>query len=162
MKHISSLVVLTLMVCGCTDSKRVAIKSPQELITGVWHLKDYGSENYEYSQLGFTKDGRKCVVAVTFNNKGEAKLDYYDNSWEIKDGVLYTKVVNSPSSSLPKGYVIKDHIKALDKDELIVKMESKYGFASPLEKHQKLHGVDPQRICQIVENYARSASYKNA
>lgn len=61
MKHISSLVVLTLMVCGCTDSKRVAIKSPQELITGVWHLKDYGSENYEYSQLGFTKTGANVL-----------------------------------------------------------------------------------------------------
>ncbi|WP_416308096.1 hypothetical protein [Neptunicella sp. SCSIO 80796] len=161
MTNLIFTIFLSFIVVGCSSTETVKVKPPEELIVGVWHLKDYGSGNYEYSQLGFTRNGRKCVVAVSIDGTGKAKLDYYDNSWEIKDGVLYSKVGNSPSSSLPKGYLIKDHIKTLNEDELIVKMESDYGFESPLEKHQKLHGVDPERICQVVENYARFVNYNN-
>ncbi|MEP0174799.1 MAG: hypothetical protein ABJD02_09765 [Paraglaciecola sp.] len=160
MRVFSLLTGVVFLLSGCASTK-VEVK-PEEQIVGVWHLKDYGSGSYEYSQLGFTPNGRKCVVSISMNGNGIPMVDYYDNTWEINNGVLESTVGNSPSSSLPKGYLIKDHIKLLNQDELIVKMESSYGFDSPLEKHQKLHGVKPERICQLVENYARSLKRNNA
>ena len=92
------------------------------------------------------------------NGYGIPVLDYYDNTWKIKNGVLESTVGDSPSSSLPKGYLIKDNIKELNANELVVQMD---GYGSPLEKHQKLHGVNPERICQLVENYARLLKRNN-
>ena len=158
MKYLLSLAGMIAALSSCSSTTNVPTYSQDELIVGVWHLKDYGTGNYSYSQLGFTTNGRKCVIAVTMNNLGEAQFDYYDNTWKIQDGVLLSKVGNSPSSSLPKGYLIKDNIQLLNQNEFIVKMESEYGFESPLEKHQKLHGVSPERICEIVDNYARFIS----
>jgi len=155
-KHYSLLAGLAIFLSGCASTE-IEIK-PEEQIVGVWHLKDYGSGYYEYSQLGFTSNGRKCVVSVSMNGNGIPQLDYYDNTWKIESGVLLSIVGNSPSSSLPKGYLIKDSIITLDKNELVVQME---GFGSPLEKHQKLHGVNPERICQLVENYAHSLKRNN-
>ncbi|WP_281561670.1 lipocalin family protein [Thalassomonas sp. RHCl1] len=157
MKYLSLLVGAVILLTGCASTK-VEVK-PEEQIVGVWHLKDYGTGNYEYSQLGFTAGGRKCVVSVSMNGSGFPEIDYYDNTWKINNGVLETTVGDSPSSSLPKGYLIKDHIKVLNQDELVVQMES---FGAPLEKHQKLHGVQPERICQLVENYARLIKRNNA
>jgi hypothetical protein len=159
-KYFLFLTTVLFFITSCADTETKL--KPEQQIVGVWHLKDYGSGNYEYSQLGFTPDGRKCVVAITMNGFGKPMVNYYDNTWKIKDGVLETIVGNSPSSSLPKGYLIRDHIKLLNHDELIVKMESDSGNDSPLEKHQKLQGVKPERICQLVENYARSLSINNA
>ncbi|WDE02087.1 hypothetical protein [Thalassomonas actiniarum] len=156
MKYLSVLTGAVILLTGCASTK-VEVK-PEEKIVGVWHLKDYGTGNYEYSQLGFTASGRKCVVAVSMNGAGSPEIDYYDNTWKINNGVLETTVGNSPSSSLPKGYLIKDHIKVLNLDELVVQME---GFGAPLEKHQKLHGVQPERICRLVENYARFVKRNN-
>ncbi|WP_341501169.1 lipocalin family protein [Gallaecimonas sp. GXIMD4217] len=160
MKTFSLLAGLAFLLSGCVSTK-LEVK-PEEQIVGVWHLKDYGIGNYEYSQLGFTSNGRKCVVSISMNGDGIPEVDYYDNTWKINNGVLETTVGDSPSSSLPKGYLIKDHIKVLNDNELVLKMESDYGFDSPLEKHQKLHGVKPERICQLVENYARSLGRNNA
>jgi hypothetical protein len=155
-KYCSLLAGLTIVLSGCASTE-VEVK-PEDQIVGVWHLKDYGSGNYEYSQLGFTSNGRKCVVSVSMNGNGIPMLDYYDNTWKINNGVLESTVGDSPSSSLPKGYLIKDNIKTLSNNELVVQME---GYGAPLEKHQKLHGVKPERICQLVENYARSLKRNN-
>lgn len=156
MKYCSLLAGLAIVLSGCASTE-VEVK-PEDQIVGVWHLKDYGSGNYEYSQLGFTSNGRKCVVSVSMNGNGIPMLDYYDNTWKINNGVLESTVGDSPSSSLPKGYLIKDNIKTLSNNELVVQME---GYGAPLEKHQKLHGVKPERICQLVENYARSLKRNN-
>ena len=121
MRVFSLLTGVVFLLSGCWSTK-VEVK-PEKQIVGVWHLKDYGSGNYEYSQLGFTSNGRKCVVSISMNGNGIPMVDYYDNTWEIKNGILESTVGNSPSSSLPKGYLIKDHIKVLNQDELVVKME---------------------------------------
>lgn len=161
MKFVILVFVFVLFgLLGCDNSEPSI--SPEQQIIGVWHLKDYGTGNYQYSQLGFTASGRKCVVAVTMNGSGIPQVDYYDNTWKISKGVLETTVGESPSNSLPQGYLIRDHIKVLNENELVVKMESQFGFESELEKHQKLHGVKPERICQIVENYGRFAERNNA
>jgi hypothetical protein len=156
-KHCSLLAGLAIVLSGCVSTE-VEVK-PEEQIIGVWHLKDYGSGNYEYSQLGFTSNGRKCVISVSMNGNGIPRLDYYDNTWKINNGVLESTVGDSPSSSLPKGYLIKDNIKTLNKSELVVQMD---GYGAPLEKHQKLHGVKPERICELVENYSRSLKRNNS
>ncbi|MCO4798722.1 MAG: hypothetical protein KC484_05885 [Colwelliaceae bacterium] len=156
MKYCSLLAGVAIVLSGCASTE-VKVK-PEDQIVGVWHLKDYGSGNYEYSQLGFTSSGRKCVVSVSMNGNGIPVLDYYDNTWKIKNGVLESTVGDSPSSSLPKGYLIKDNIKQLNANELVVQMD---GYGAPLEKHQKLHGVNPERICQLVENYAGSLKRNN-
>ena len=142
-------ILVFILINGCTTMSAGDLSQD---IVGVWHLKDYGSGNYEYSQLGVSASGRKCVVSVEFNGKGEPKVSYYDNTWSIKDDVFISVVGNSPSNSLPKGYVIKDHIKLLNNNELHLLMES----STPLlEKHQRLEGVSPERICAIVENYSK-------
>ena len=151
MKLYSLLAGFAIVLSACASTE-VKIK-PEDQIVGVWHLKDYGTGNYEYSQLGFTSSGRKCVVSVSIDDNGIPELDYYDNTWKINNGVLESTVGNSPSSSLPKGFIIRDNIKKLNTNELVVQMD---GYDTPLEKHQKLYGVNPERICQIVENYARS------
>lgn len=150
---ILAAIILCVNACSTMSSNRYS-----EEIAGVWHLKDYGSGNYEYSHLAISPGGRKCVVSVEFNQKGEPEVSYYDNTWSVEDGVFITVVGNSPSSSLPKGYVIRDHIKLLNKNELHLLMESSSSYVPRLEKHQRLPGVNPQRICNIVENYSK---YKN-
>ncbi len=156
MKYCSLLAGVAIVLSGCASTE---IKvTPEDQIVGVWHLKDYDSGNYEYSQLGFTSNGRKCVVSISMNGNGIPMLDYYDNTWKINNGVLESTVGDSPSSSLPKGYLIKDNIKQLNTNELVVQMD---GYGAPIEKHQKLHGVNPERICQLVENYARSLKRNN-
>ncbi len=145
-------------VSGCTTTH---YRSLDERIVGVWHLKDYGSGLYEYSQLGISSNGRKCVVSVEFNNDGEPDVSYYDNTWSIKDGVFILIVGDSPSSSLPKGYTIRDHIKRLNDSELYLLMESSSQYIPRLEKHQRLNGVSPERICEIVENYSKTVRNKS-
>lgn len=121
-------------------------------ILGVWHLKDYGYGAYQYAQLAFLSNGRKCVVSVQFDYKGEPEINYYDNTWILEDDVVVTTVGKSPTKSLPEGYIIRDHIKLIDDNNLHLLMESKTEFVPRLEKHQKLDGVDPIRICEIVES----------
>ena len=144
------------LINGCTTMPSGNLNRD---IVGVWHLKDYGRGGYEYSQLGISASGRKCVVSVEFNGKGEPKVSYYDNTWSIKDEVFISVVGSSPSSSLPKGYVIKDHIKLLNNNELHLLMESSSSYIPLLEKHQKLEGVSPERICAIVENYSNQKGW---
>lgn len=144
--------ILFLLISGCAS---LPSSDPGKDIVGVWHLKDYGDGGYEYSQLGISATGRKCVVSVEFNYQGEPEVSYYDNTWSIDGGVFITVVGNSPSSSLPRGYIIRDQIKLLNDSELHLLMESSSSYIPRLEKHQKLNGVSPDRICQIVENYSR-------
>ena len=70
MKYCSLLAGVAIVLSGCASTE-VKLK-PEDQIIGVWHLKDYGSGNYEYSQLGFTSSGRKCVVSVSMNGSSSS------------------------------------------------------------------------------------------
>ncbi|MDZ7923832.1 MAG: hypothetical protein U5M23_07165 [Marinagarivorans sp.] len=147
-----SLIVLLFAGCSAFPSK----ESTRKNIIGVWQLMDYGYGNYSYSILGFTPDGRKCVISLEMDQFGSPVVDYYLNSWLIEGNMLVTIVGNSPSSSLPKGYIIKDEIKAIDVEKMDLIMRVPSSSDPRLERHKKLYAEKPERICEVVKNFADS------
>lgn len=131
---------------------------PAQHIIGVWHLKDYGYGHYGYSQLGFTADGRKCVVTVDMDKNGLPTTHYYTNTWKIEGNTLVTTVGSNPGSGLPAGYIIVDEILTLDKEHMDLIMRKPSQEVPRIEKHQKLSNVNAARICEVVDNYARYLS----
>lgn len=140
-------IVLSYLLISCANVTKKNDYSESQLI-GVWSLKFYGKGRYWFSQLAFTLDGRKCVLSYEFDRNGNVSMDYYLNKYEIIDNVLLTTVDFSSSKYLPPGYVIKDRIDYLDENEFEVFMVQPTGEIP--EKHQKLKGVDPESICNVV------------
>lgn len=140
-------VAFCLLLFSCTTDHANKIYTAKELV-GVWSLKFNGQGRYWFSQLAFTLDGRKCVLSYSFDRKGSVSMDYYLNEYDVVDNVLVTTVGFSSSRYLPPGYVIKDRIDYLDENEFEVFMVQPKGDTP--EKHQRLKGVDPESICNVV------------
>jgi len=149
------LLLAALVLTSCTATQKSSEYSSEQL-QGVWTLKYNGQGNYSFSQLAFTSDGRKCVLAYDFDRAGNISMDYYLNSFVIEDGVLITEVGFSSTQYLPAGYIIKDRIDRITSNEFDVFMIQPAG--SLPEKHQRLSGVDPEAICKVVSGYAHNKS----
>ena len=123
-------------------------------IVGSWMLMDHGyMEAYTISLISFTKEGRKCVVATDYSlsSEGQVQTTYWDNKWKLEDGYLITTITKSSSNYTPPGYVIRDKILLLKADELNVLMESDGDYKPDIEKHVRLKGEDPARICSLID-----------
>lgn len=149
---ISLLVVAILSSCAATSTSKQHL--PENLI-GVWELRFDGSYPYWFSQIGFTADGRKCVLSYEFNASGKVDMTYYANRYNIKDGHLITYVGYSSTPYVRAGEIIKDRIDVLEQDYFEVFM-IKPLLGSSAEQHQRLVGVSPEEICKVVDNYRRA------
>lgn len=142
------LSVVTLASCSSIDKPRTF--SPAALV-GTWELKFDGNYPYWFSQIGFTQDGRKCVLSYEFDHLGRVSVDYYLNQYTIQNGNLVTEVTYSSSQYLDKGYIIKDRIDVLEPDYFEVFMIQPQGRVA--EKHLRLADVEPEDICKVVSNF---------
>ncbi len=147
--------IVTIFLTSCSSTPQVEDKPS---LVGVWSLKYDGNGEYWFSQIAFTENGKKCVLSYNFDPSGNVAMDYYLNDYEIVDGVLITKVVFSSTPYLPPGYIIRDRIDHIDKSTLDLFMIEPEG--SVLEQHQKLQGVKPNSICQVVRNFAYNKRIK--
>ena len=143
------ILIFTFFLFSCTSTQK---NKEEPSLIGVWSLKYDGNGTYWFSQIAFTKNGKKCVLSYNFDQKGNVAMDYYLNDYEIVDGVLVTEVVFSSTPYLPAGYIIRDRIDLMGDDTLELFMIEPEGTV--VEKHQKLHGVNPNSICQVVRNFA--------
>lgn len=117
---------------------------------------DHGyKESYTTSLIAFTKDGRKCVVGTNYNLErgGATETTYWDNSWRIEGGYLITVITKDSGRYSGSGDVIRDKILLLNKSQMNVLMETDSDYVPSLEKHIKLEGEDPSRICKIIDEY---------
>ena len=130
------------LLIGCASLTR----DTSDSLLGVWHLQDYGSGPYEFSQLAFLKDGRKCVVGVKIGDS-YAIFDGYINTWDVENDTLVTTFGIS-STSLRIGRVMHDEIRKIDDKSLELWMTTPPG--NRLEIHSKLPDVDPERICELA------------
>ena len=142
---------IAIFIASCASTKNLKPFDSADLV-GVWELKFDGVYPYWFSQIGFTEDGRKCVLSYEFDAKGIVGVDYYLNRYEIKDGYLYSEVGFSSTSYARSGEVIKDRIDVLEENYFEVFMVNPLP-GSTAEKHQRLLGVSPEDLCQIVDNF---------
>lgn len=150
MKIITSLLFL-LVLTSCANTNLNKSYNSKDLV-GVWELKFDGISPYWFSQIGFTEDGKKCVLSYEFNSRGEIDVTYYSNRYEIKDGHLLSYVGYSSTPYVRSGEVIKDRIDVLTSGYFEVYMvEPALGMSQ--EKHQRLNGVSPDELCRIVDNF---------
>ena len=143
------ILIFIIFLTSCASTQQV---EEEPTLVGVWSLKYDGNGAYWFSQIAFTKNGKKCVLSYNFDQKGNVEMDYYLNDYKIVDGVLITEVVFSSTPYLPSGYIIRDRIDYLGKDTLDLFMIEPEGTI--VEKHQKLQGVKPSSICQVVRDFA--------
>lgn len=154
MKNILLLLV-AFNINGCASLYKNEDSFSQKII-GSWFLMDHGyKDSYTISLIAFTKDGRKCVVGTDYNldHQGITDTTYWDNTWRIEDGYLITTVTQDSGRHLSPGYVIRDKILLLHNQQMNVLMETDSDYVPSLEKHVKLEGEDPARICEIVERH---------
>lgn len=150
MKILTSLLLL-LVLTSCVSTNAKKSYSSKDLV-GVWELKFDGIYPYWFSQIGFTEDGKKCVLSYEFNSRGQIDVTYYSNRYEVKDGYLFSYVGYSSTPYVRSGQVIKDRIDVLTADYFEVLMvQPSVGMSQ--EKHQRLNGVSPNELCKIVDNF---------
>ena len=158
MKNLTT-VILALLLTACSPTNKLNDVTPSDLV-GVWSLKymDGNAYPYNFSQLAFTKNGTKCVLSYNFNRQGELSIDYYKNTYTVESGVLITKVgYSSGVYGLPKGYIIKDKFTHFDESSFNVFMVQPKGNYP--ENHQRLIGVNPETVCEVVERHIKN-NYK--
>lgn len=147
-----------LILISCTHI--LPAENFEQRILGVWYLMDYDERFYENSVIGFTPDGRKCVVATKYNYSGKPSLTYWNNTYVIEKNTLLTTVQQN-SGGFNSGRLITDHILKLSETELEILMKKSTFYTPKLEKHVRLTDENPYRICNIVEDYfAQQASEK--
>jgi hypothetical protein len=146
---LKSAVILTilLLISSCAEPE---YKSSQ--LVGTWELKFDGVYPYWFSQIGFTKSGRKCVLSYEFDSRGKVDITYYSNLYKIENGHLISSVEFSNTKYVPKGYVIKDRIDNIEQNGFEVFMVGPLMGSTP-EIHQRLVGVNPEDICKIVDDF---------
>jgi hypothetical protein len=148
---ILAVVILVTLIASC--NKNLTEINSDDLI-GVWSLKYTGEDGYPYhfSQLAFMDNGHKCILSYNFNRSGEVSVSYYKSTYVVKDGVLISTVAYSSSPfGLPEGYIIKDRLTHYDESSFNVFMIQPKGEFP--ENHQKLVDVDPDDVCNVVEQY---------
>jgi hypothetical protein len=143
--------VLAIILSSCASVNK-ELKYDASLLVGTWELKFDGQYPYWFSQIGFTEDGRKCVLSYEFDANGKVDITYYSNLYEVKDGHLVSSVIYSTTPYVPRGYVIKDRIDVIEDNYFEVFMVGPLK-GSTQEKHQRLIGVNPSEICKIVDNF---------
>ncbi len=151
---IGSFSLLLLTACSTTASLDEVTSTD---LVGVWSLKyiDGNPYPYHFSQLAFTKAGTKCVLSYNFNQRGQISIDYYKNTYTVEDGILISTVdYSSGPYGLPKGYIIKDKLTHFDQSSFNVFMVQPQGD-SP-ENHQRLFGVNPETVCNVVDQHIKS------
>ena len=121
-------------------------------LVGTWELRYNGTAPYHFSQIGFTANGRKCVIAFDFSFNGLLSADYWDNNYQVENNILITEITYSSTPLLKKGLIIKDRIDVLKKNYLEVFMVKPMKGSSP-EQHQRLEGVAPEELCKVIDNY---------
>lgn len=120
---------------------------------------DHGYEDsYTTSLIAFTKDGRKCVVGTDYNlyEGGKTETTYWDNTWKIENGYLLTTIRKDSGGFLKPGRVIRDKILLMKDERMNVLMETESDYVPSLEKHVRLEGEDPSRICEIIDRHFRA------
>ncbi|QHJ10389.1 hypothetical protein FX988_00601 [Paraglaciecola mesophila] len=143
--------IIILCLSSCTSTTKQVAYSPSQLV-GTWELKFDGRYPYWFSQIGFTEEGRKCVLSYEFDAKGRVDITYYANRYVIENGHLISTVEFSNTEYVPKGYVIKDRIDNIDTNGFEVFMVGPLMGSTP-EIHQRLIDVAPEEICKIVDNF---------
>lgn len=151
---IKFILSFVLLLSGCAPKSNEIEFSTSQLV-GSWELIFDGQYPYWFSQIGFTEEGRKCVLSYEFDSKGKINITYYANSYAIENGHLITTVEFSTTRYVPKGYVIKDRIDNIDINSFEVFMVGPLMGSTP-EIHQRLIGVDPEEICKIVDDFRKS------
>lgn len=144
-----SVLFVVLTSCYSTESPK-SFKSTD--LVGTWELKFDGVYPYWFSQIGFTEDGRKCVLSYEFNNSGQVSVDYYLSKYKVEDGYIYSEIAFSSTPYVRAGEVIKDRIDVLARDYFEVLMVGPLPGATT-EKHQRLSDVSPEALCKIVGNF---------
>lgn len=125
---------------------------------GAWILQDYGSGPYEFSQIGFLSNGRKCVMTFEIDKYGPIKINYYDNTWKVEKGFLVTTTGKNTSKWSKPGVIFKDKIISLSRDKMnLLFISEEDSFIGREEKHVKFTEVTPERICEIVEQHTRES-----
>ncbi|QBY05376.1 hypothetical protein E2K93_13760 [Thalassotalea sp. HSM 43] len=152
MKVLTSIFLFLVLTSCSTHSVKNSYNS--EDLVGVWELKYDGVPPYWFSQIGFTKTGKKCVLSYEFNSRGEVEMTYYDNRYQVKDGHLYTYVDYSSTPYLRKGEVIKDRIDILKPDYFEVLMVLPFK-GDTQEKHLRLDDISPEELCKIVDDFRK-------
>ena len=151
------IIILVSLTFACKSGKDLSNIKSNDLI-GVWTLKYSGESSYPYhfSQLAFMANGDKCILSYSSNFSGEFNVAYYKSTYEVIDGILISTVsYSSGEFALPKGYLIKDKLIHYDESSFNVLMIKPEGD-SP-ENHQKLVGVNPNEICEVVERYRENS-----
>jgi len=141
------ILAIVLLLSSCEEPE---YKSSQ--LVGTWELKFDGVYPYWFSQIGFTKDGRKCVLSYEFDSHGKVDITYYANRYKLENGHLISSVEFSNTKYVPKGTVIKDRIDSIEKDRFEVFMVGPLMGSTP-EVHQRLVDVSPEHICKIVDDF---------
>lgn len=150
-----SIILIALTSCASTNTSK-SFESAG--LVGTWELKFDGVYPYWFSQIGFTEDGRKCVLSYEFDAQGRISIDYYLNKYKIEDGYLYSEVGFSSTPYVRSGEVIKDRIDIFEKDYFEVFMVGPL-VGSTAEKHQRLSNVSPEELCKIVDNFRITSDY---
>lgn len=150
MKSALILIITTLLTACASQPKKIEYSASQ--LVGTWELKFDGRYPYWFSQIGFTEDGRKCVLSYEFDSKGKVDITYYANRYTIENGHLISTVDFSTTKYVPKGYVIKDRIDNIGVNDFEVFMVGPLMGSTP-EIHQRLTGVAPEEICKIVDDF---------
>lgn len=89
-------------------------------ILGLWNTEVLNYNGLTlYTEYIYHIDGTKNGInqICVFN---KCTKEYFKSKWYIEDGFLYSIVLESTSSDLPIGLVIKDKIIKLDKDEMVL------------------------------------------
>ena len=125
-------------------------------IVGSWFLQDHGyNDSYTTSLIAFAADGRKCVIGADYNlsQTGRRETTYWDNRWKVEDGYLITTITKSSGQYTKPGDKIRNKILLLESNNLNVLMETDSDYVPSLEKHVRLAGEDPSRICEVIDRH---------
>lgn len=152
-----AIIVLVSLTVACDNSQDLTKIKSKDLV-GVWSLKYTGEDVYPYyfSQLAFMDNGDKCILGYNFNSSGKVNINYYKSTYVVKDGVLISTVgYSSGPFGLPKGYIVEDKLIHYDESSFNVLMTKPKGDIP--ENHQKLVGVNPNVICNIVDQHIKNS-----
>lgn len=160
MFRLAFISILFVVLTSCSLTKPSEFFKSTDLV-GTWELKFDGVYPYWFSQIGFTEDGRKCVLSYEFDTSGRVSMDYYLSKYKVEDGYLYSEIAFSSTPYVRTGEVIKDRIDILVKDYFEVFMVGPLS-GSTAERHQRLSDVSPEELCKIVENFRITSNAKAA
>jgi hypothetical protein len=91
----------------------------KKLVTGQWSNLQKGFRG----KLVYAADGKSTceLVPVDFLTKMLLSTYAFEGTWQIKDGLLYTKVIKSSSKNFPIGETYRDEILDLTPDSMTLR-----------------------------------------